>query len=506
MTKQEVLDYISTQLQVPVTQVQKLHNSFSKVLDFVTESSVDDVIPDWNANLTFNTDGSGAGRYCTHPDMEGKKRIFETKIDNNTGNEPPTDPDETENASWEEISQSSGSGIKEWAPGIYGAGLVIVYHSHSTLGRLLCILIDPARPFNSTDIEAEITAGKWDFINLPNASETVAGKVEEATATEAQNGTATGATGARLFINPAKLASWWTWIKTQAQTIAAMWTFADVRLTNQAASAGTFRGLIVDENGKILKEANVIYDPVTKEFKLKAVNVLATGYTLVIVDSNDEIIARFRNDKSLELGGTSAILEVNEGIESGNAAIRFLAFAVGSGLGFRFQDRNLNDYLNFRSLESDRAVVLRQALEMDFNQGEKSVVRQYTVTTDAVADGETVVFEFELLDNDHYDIKVDHAEATATNGNSITKVDHYQADVRKMPSTNIEGNTLPEVDTIASSTSRLPSTITTGGFLWKLDEVEQKIQFVFKNTSTGPATFVIWVQASYVKRVTPVLE
>jgi len=38
-----------------------------------------------------------------------------------------------------------------------------------------------------------------------NASTTVAGIVEEATQTEVNNGTATGATGARLFVNPSKL-------------------------------------------------------------------------------------------------------------------------------------------------------------------------------------------------------------------------------------------------------------------------------------------------------------
>lgn len=39
----------------------------------------------------------------------------------------------------------------------------------------------------------------------PNASETVAGKVEEATQTQLNNGDATGETGARLFTNPSKL-------------------------------------------------------------------------------------------------------------------------------------------------------------------------------------------------------------------------------------------------------------------------------------------------------------
>src|SRR5690606_28255756 len=104
------------------------------VLDFAAaiDTSQGSGIPDWNAELTFQTDGTDAGRWCTQPDANGKKRIVETKVDDNTGNEPPTDPEVTENSFWEEISPSAGSGITEWTPGLYQSGLVIVYHNHST--------------------------------------------------------------------------------------------------------------------------------------------------------------------------------------------------------------------------------------------------------------------------------------------------------------------------------------------------------------------------------------
>lgn len=166
MTRQEVYNYIVGQLAVPVTLIEKFLNSFSKVLDFITESAVTDIIPDWTSTLTFNTDGTGAGKYCKHPDTNGKKRLFETKTSLNTNNSPPTDPLITENTHWREISQSSGSAIKEWAAGIFGTGLVIVFHNHSIHGRGLCQLLDPARPFQSTNIETEITAGKWSFIAI----------------------------------------------------------------------------------------------------------------------------------------------------------------------------------------------------------------------------------------------------------------------------------------------------------------------------------------------------
>lgn len=161
MTRQEVSNFIALELSVPVNQVAKIINSFEKTLDFITESTVDDVIPEWTNALTFQTDGSDAGKYCTHPDANGKKRIFETQTDDNINHEPPTDPNVTSNAYWEEISQSSGSAIKEWAAGIYGTGLVIVYHDHSAFGKGLYLLIDPVRPFASANIETEIDADKW---------------------------------------------------------------------------------------------------------------------------------------------------------------------------------------------------------------------------------------------------------------------------------------------------------------------------------------------------------
>lgn len=171
MTKQEVIDYISNELQVPVTEVSRIVNSFNKVLDFVTESSASDVIPDWNDALTFQTDGSDAGKFCIHSDTSGKKRIFETKIDDNIDNEPPTDPEQTENSAWVEISQSAGSSIREYSPGLFGAGLVITFHDHSVDGPGLYKLNEPARPFVSADIEAEILTGKWERIGVPTETD-----------------------------------------------------------------------------------------------------------------------------------------------------------------------------------------------------------------------------------------------------------------------------------------------------------------------------------------------
>lgn len=128
-------------------------------------TQISDIIPDWTAALQFETDGSNAGKYCKYPDTTGKKRLFETKVAANINHAPPTNPSITEDAFWIEVSASSSSAIQEWSAGVYGPGLVIVAHNHSVDGRGLYWLIEPVRPYNSTDIEAEITAGDWELIS-----------------------------------------------------------------------------------------------------------------------------------------------------------------------------------------------------------------------------------------------------------------------------------------------------------------------------------------------------
>jgi hypothetical protein len=130
------------------------------IIDFISNSSTGS-IPEWTNALTFNTDGTGAGAYAIWPDSNGAIRFWKTKTDDNTANEPPTNPATTENTHWIEVSPSSGSAIQEWAPGVYGNGLVIVYHNHSINGPNLYVLLEPTRPFESTNIETEINGGDW---------------------------------------------------------------------------------------------------------------------------------------------------------------------------------------------------------------------------------------------------------------------------------------------------------------------------------------------------------
>lgn len=130
---------------------------FNKDLtDYLGAAELSDIVPAWTALLTFQTDGSDDGQWCTYPDTSGNIRIWQTKIDDNIGNEPPADPQVTEDTNWIEVSASSNSSFSEYVAGLYGAGLIIVFKDDDFYK-----LQEAQRPFNSEDFAAELAAGKW---------------------------------------------------------------------------------------------------------------------------------------------------------------------------------------------------------------------------------------------------------------------------------------------------------------------------------------------------------
>ena len=154
MTALEVKNYVRATLVAARTIAQEIL-VFDELVDFIT-SSITTGIPAWTNALTFNTDGTGAGAFSTLPDTDGNLRFWKTKTDGNINNSPPTNPATTENTYWIEVSPSSGSAIKEWAAGVYGTGLVIVFYNNE-----LYKLEEAVRPYNSTNIATEIGAGDW---------------------------------------------------------------------------------------------------------------------------------------------------------------------------------------------------------------------------------------------------------------------------------------------------------------------------------------------------------
>jgi hypothetical protein len=164
------LNELNTSINTLLSRVGSNRITGSDILTAVQQvisyfaTQISEIIPEWEDTLTFQTDGSDAGKYCVYPDTNGKQRIWETLDDDNINNLPPSNPATTSNAFWSEVSASATAAIPEWAAGIYGPGLVIVFHNHTTDGRGLYALIEPTRPYASTNIETEITAGDWERI------------------------------------------------------------------------------------------------------------------------------------------------------------------------------------------------------------------------------------------------------------------------------------------------------------------------------------------------------
>lgn len=155
MTVLQLKNFIRDTL-VARRQISQEITVFDTLIDFIV-SSLTTGIPTWTAALEFNTDGiTSAGAFCLYPGTNGALRYWKTKTDGNINNAPPTNPATTENTYWIEVSPSAGSAIQEWAAGVYGTGLIVVFYNNDFYK-----LANPTRPFTSTNIATEIAAGDW---------------------------------------------------------------------------------------------------------------------------------------------------------------------------------------------------------------------------------------------------------------------------------------------------------------------------------------------------------
>jgi protease-4 len=100
----------SNSINKPSMKIPKMSSFFKKKAIASAEGDTppaEDTTPRWTDTMVFNTDGSGDGAFCLQADADGKDRKFETKVDNNTGNEPPTDPAVTEDDNWSVVAEAA---------------------------------------------------------------------------------------------------------------------------------------------------------------------------------------------------------------------------------------------------------------------------------------------------------------------------------------------------------------------------------------------------------------
>tara|TARA_R110001599_G_scaffold332511_1_gene547995 strand:- start:38022 stop:38954 length:933 start_codon:yes stop_codon:yes gene_type:complete len=134
----------------------ELEEVFAKVADLLEQNDTSSVIAPFDISETYDTPGADNGNpYYS----ESNNRLWKSKTDSNIGNTPPSDTGITEDDYWIEVSKGQSNAWSEWSAGIYGAGLIIVYHNDSFLKLLVA-----ERPFLSSNIETELAAEQWKVI------------------------------------------------------------------------------------------------------------------------------------------------------------------------------------------------------------------------------------------------------------------------------------------------------------------------------------------------------
>lgn len=184
-----------------------------------------------------------------------------------------------------------------------------------------------------------------------------AGPVNIATDADMQAGTDNAKAATPLAVK-----NWWTWIKGQAATITGAWNFTGTLKVNGAdvltaggsgdvstklnigantGLAGTGAGpAIVSTNGTIGRDSNLTWDSTGRNFQIGSSGNVAS----ITVVSNE-----FK-------------LKVQDNITSGNASIEFNDNQT-KALVFRSTDTK--EYMAFRSIDGDEAVILLQKYVFD---------------------------------------------------------------------------------------------------------------------------------------------
>lgn len=103
---------------------------------------------DWTDTTTYNT--NEVAFY--------NNKLWASLINGNINNVPQAGPN------WVEVVGQSSAGLANWAAGAYTSDEVFVVYDDGS-GNLMYELINAQRPFNSTDIDAEILAGDWEPFN-----------------------------------------------------------------------------------------------------------------------------------------------------------------------------------------------------------------------------------------------------------------------------------------------------------------------------------------------------
>jgi hypothetical protein len=331
------------------------------------------------------------------------------------------------------------------------------------------------------------------IFSISDADETTKGIVEEATDAETQAGTATGGTSAKLFVTPAKLATWWTWVKTQAQTFADL-TATVFKVSGQAAASGKKNPLHITDDGTIIKNSWVEVDTATRKTTSTGVDDLEASTIEEWKNLSGVSIMKILNGLKVEFGGTSSFLEVQSGITDGNAGI---IFQNAMDIAYRLKDHGSFDYLQCKSSTGGygRALIIRQKQVNNHGQGFETVRRQFKLTLpNTTAGAAHIVGSIDIPAGYAIELKVMRALAFATNGN----VQGCE------PFGSIGRNSAGTTSGSATVATALWITATSGGFSVVFNDTTDTADITFTNETGTGRQYDVLVDVEYILYPIPV--
>ena len=155
-TKSALIQSIVEDLQALIKEGE-LENKLIDIVDTVY-AKVDSATTGDNTSSNLAWDSGTVYNTTTNQYAVYQERLYESKQDNNIGNEPPTTPNangDFEDAWWKEVSANPTAPIPEYQNGTYTGSLVIVYNN----GELYRLTANT--PYESTNFSSELSAGDW---------------------------------------------------------------------------------------------------------------------------------------------------------------------------------------------------------------------------------------------------------------------------------------------------------------------------------------------------------
>lgn len=331
--------------------------------------------------------------------------------------------------------------------------------------------------------------------NVDQATDTVLGLLQ----IQNQAGSEDAATNATIgnidhtkAITGRGLRWFWEKVKTLAQTITAIWTFAGLKVSGQIES-GKKVFMFLDTDGTITKipwhEVNTTDRTITKT----GVNNLMTTILEEWKNSDGASIMQILNGLRVKFGGSAAIWEIDDAVASGNAEV---AMVDNIAVALRFRNKTGDELLTARTSTGNMALVFREPVEFDFKMGFKKVHIQAfflveTLTTSLWHN----IFSIPLAADKSVQVTVNHLNAYAPDRSAAFAYGNMQGYARR-DNANVVSGTNPSYTIQGDGIT---------GVNWRIiaNNVDKRLDIDFQNNSDTGLAWQIVLDFTYILRSLP---